>query len=299
MNHSLFNLVCELGLSTKNSFEVFNPKVRDNDKIKAYKCNRSGIILLDTISQGTETTYSNKQDFAYWNQAWNKGHKEVHLDKSNINEDDIRRANLLRPMVTNKKWLDFGSGMGGALRLLKDDCLTANALEIQSGPREYLAEKGIQSFSDISSLPDENYDILTLFHVFEHLPDPIITLKNLMPKLKKNATVLIEVPNANDALLSLYESSSFKDFTLWSEHLLLHTSESLKLFIEEAGLVATCIKGLQRYSLSNHLHWLSKNKPGGHMAWSFLDSKELHSAYEATLASMGRTDTLLAYCKLP
>jgi len=54
----------------------------------------------------------------------------------------------------------------------------------------------------------------------------------------------------------------------------------LKLLIEKANLKAIYIKQIQRYPLSNHLYWLSCGKPGGHQKWGFLDSYELHAAYE-------------------
>ncbi len=51
---------------------------------------------------------------------------------------------------------------------------------------------------------------------------------------------------------------------------------------------------VQRYPLSNHLHWLAHGKPGGHKTWGFLDSAELDAAYAATLARVGACDTLIA-----
>jgi len=54
-------------------------------------------------------------------------------------------------------------------------------------------------------------------------------------------------------------------------------------------------KYIQRYPLSNHLYWLSNNKPGGHQKWgNFIDSPELTKAYESQLSSMGVTDTVIA-----
>ena len=46
--------------------------------------------------------------------------------------------------------------------------------------------------------------------------------------------------------------------------------------------------------LSNYLHLLSEGKPGGHQKCSFLDTSELNSAYANVLASIGKTDTLIA-----
>jgi len=63
--------------------------------------------------------------------------------------------------------------------------------------------------------------------------------------------------------------------------------------IKKAGLKLNWIKHVQRYPLSNHLHWLSKGKPGGHKQWAFLNDQQLNQYYEQQLAALGVTDTLL------
>ena len=75
-------------------------------------------------------------------------------------------------------------------------------------------------------------------------------------------------------------------------------SNTLNFLAKKAGFEVEFIKHIQRYPLSNHLYWLSFNKPGGHEKWEgFLDSKELNLAYENQLAALGTTDTLIACLK--
>lgn len=64
--------------------------------------------------------------------------------------------------------------------------------------------------------------------------------------------------------------------------------------LEFAGYKNICIKGVQRYPLSNHLYWLSKGKPGGQYEWDILDSPNLKASYEEVLAKLDCTDTLVA-----
>jgi hypothetical protein len=104
----------------------------------------------------------------------------------------------------------------------------------------------------------------------------------------------VEVPSSSDALLSLYNSVPFQNFTYWSPHLFLFNPDTFKKLSKKADLSLNWVKSIQRYPLSNHLHWLSHGLPGGHEKWSFLDSPNLTSAYEETLASLGITDTLIA-----
>ena len=120
-------------------------------------------------------------------------------------------------------------------------------------------------------------------------------LTNLAGALKPNGRMIIEVPSANDALLTIYECDAFQRFTYWSQHLFLFTASTLEMLARQAGLRVLAIQHYQRYSLSNHLHWLSRGKPGGHQRWTFLDTQELTSAYANSLAALGKTDTLIAH----
>ena len=83
-----------------------------------------------------------------------------------------------------------------------------------------------------------------------------------------------------------------------SQHLILHTAESLKVLCLSAGYKEVNIILKQRYPLSNHLHWIINGKPGGHKSkFSILDNKSLANAYSNSLAKIGLSDTLLALCK--
>ena len=107
--------------------------------------------------------------------------------------------------------------------------------------------------------------------------------------------MILEVPHANDFLLEHMSVSAFIQFTLWSQHLVLHTRDSLRRMLTSAGFKHIKIEGVQRYSISNHLHWLKNSKPGGHITTlSALDSPELKRAYAEALSKIDATDTLVA-----
>jgi len=137
--------------------------------------------------------------------------------------------------------------------------------------------------------------LTTAFHVVEHLPEPREILKKLGTLLTPGGRMVIEVPSADDALLTLYDCNEFQRFTYWSQHLYLFTASTLTTLIKQAGPKVISVQHYQRYSLSNHLYWLSQGKPGGHKQWSFLDAAEVKCAYAQSLASIGKTDTLVAH----
>jgi hypothetical protein len=205
-----------------------------------------------------------------------------------------RRFEQFKNIVANKKWIDVGTGAGGILDLLSPIASETVAVEPQENARKYLAESGYKVYTSVGEVPYSDFDVVTLFHVFEHLTDPVGTLKILRNKMSQEAKLIIEVPHAKDFLISFLDLDVFKSFTFWSEHLILHTRDSLKIFLESAGFSNICIKSYQRYPLANHLHWLAKGKPGGHIVWDYLRTAELDTAYANMLAKIDISDTLIA-----
>jgi hypothetical protein len=77
--------------------------------------------------------------------------------------------------------------------------------------------------------------------------------------------------------------------------LYLFNGETLRqLADEQAGLRGVSIQQFQRYPLSNHLHWLSRSRPGGHQIVVF-DTPTLTPIYAASLAALGKCDTIIAH----
>ena len=133
-----------------------------------------------------------------------------------------------------------------------------------------------------------------MFHVLEHIPYQIDTLKVLKSKLKNKGKIIIEVPHAEDFLILQEELKEFKNFTFWSEHLILHTYKSLKTVLSKAGFKNIKIEYYQRYNFSNHLGWFLRKKPGGHFFFKGLFNKQLNQSYRENLKNIKQTDTLIA-----
>jgi len=212
--------------------------------------------------------------------------------------DYERRRDELEAFITGKTLLDFGCGRGDFLINTNHMTKQSTGIELEERYVELLNSKNIDCFLDIAAIDNSSVDVCTLFHVLEHLPDPITILAQLKSKLTDKGLIYIEVPHANDFLLTKLNCESFKNFTLWSQHLILHTRDSLRKLLEYVGFNDVIIKGEQRYNLANHLTWLTKGKPGGHKTpLSIIENKVLYDAYKNALSSIDSTDTLVAVAK--
>jgi SAM-dependent methyltransferase len=291
--HSLQKLLINLGISTESSFHDFHPTTRDRKDIGVLRCAKSGVMTLSRIDHMDISYYENLESIGEFTTEQRAQAIE------DFRKDDERRANFIQPFVINKRWIDVGTETGGILRLLREAAQEAIGVEPKPDVRELVAKDGFQTYPLLKDVKRNDIDVVTLFHVFEHLTQPLELLREASAVLAPGGKLVIEVPHANDMLINLLDFNPFKDFTFWSEHLVLHTRNSLRLLVEAAGFKDVVVTGIQRYSLANHLYWLRHSSPGGHKKWSILETPELNSAYEQMLRGIDQTDTLLLTCSKP
>jgi 2-polyprenyl-3-methyl-5-hydroxy-6-metoxy-1,4-benzoquinol methylase len=276
-------------LCSSTSFATRKGQVRDAPDLNMLECTNCGLVTLSSLGH---------IQAGFYEDSGMHGAEPTPMDAwlKDTEWDDQRRFDMLKTMLTNKKLLDFGCGAGGFLNKVQSLADSVAGIELEQRAREYWNGE-LSIHPDLGSAGGE-YDLITAFHVVEHLPDPRAILKTLASMLAKNGRMVIEVPSSEDVLLTLYESDAFQRFTYWSQHLYLFNAETLRRLAEQAGLRIVSIQQYQRYPLSNHMYWLSQDKPGGHQKWAFLDSPELKSAYGNALAAIGKCDTLIAHLEL-
>lgn len=286
------DLLSSLGLINPTSLEILNTRTRDLEDLKVWRCPRSRIIFLNNIVR----------DDKYY-QEINTDQGQVLIgqtyEKPPVNGDSLRRIKDFEEYLRDRSVLDFGCEFGKFLQLARPISKSVCGLDIRADVIEYLVERGYRAVNSIENLEDNEFDVITVFHVLEHLTDPIGTLQSLRKKLKPNGHVIVEVPHARDFLIETLNLRSFIDFTLWSEHLMLHTRESLQCFLSEAGFTNIFIKGYQRYNLANHLYWLWKQQPGGHEYMRPLSEPQFDKSYSALLNSIDQNDTIIAIATDP
>ncbi|MBO0346093.1 class I SAM-dependent methyltransferase [Roseibium limicola] len=280
----------------QTSVELHWPRTRDAD-IKVLKDTESGVIFLaETIE--VESHYGQKT-------IGKLDRSEVAtrdgLQRLTRNDDDARRLAQTSELIRGKRVCDFGTGRG----LFLDDALSlttdVTGIEIRKDLRDLISDRLGARGQIAASLADTagDFDLVTLFHVLEHIPDQLQILADVEKAMKPGGTLFIEVPHARDFLSEELAITEYRDFTYWSEHLVLHTQDSLRTYLAASGFTDIKVDYFQRYGYANHLHWQMERKPGGHAHFAHLSSEALDAAYRAHLATLGRTDTLIATARKP
>lgn len=260
--------------------------VRDDPALTVLECANCGLVALSSVEHIRAGHYEKSGM-----------HGEAPLSMASwlheTEQDDQRRFDMLKASLVNRKVLDFGCGAAGFLRKAQALAAEVAGVELEGRVRAHWGA----AMALHSSLEEagQDYDLITAFHVVEHLLDPRTMLRELTKRLSSRGRLVIEVPSSEDALLTLYDNDAFQRFTYWSQHLYLFNADTLRTLSRQVGLRVIVIEQFQRYPLSNHLHWLSRNRPGGHQKWSFIDTPALTEAYAASLAAMGKCDTIIAH----
>ncbi len=271
----------DLKLINLKNCSVISKTTRDK-KIKVYQDKKSGIIFLEKFVR----------DKKYYQLDRTMSQKDIVRYTNLLKNDDKRRFNQFKNVLKSKRILDFGCEFGGFLKNITNS-KKLHGLEINKNCIKFLKKKGINVIDNLEN-NKLKFDVITMFHVLEHLPNQINILKKLRQNLDNNGKIIIEVPSASDLLISFKNLKSFKKFTFWSEHIILHTRDSLKKVLKASGFKNIRVINFQRYDLNNHLGWFLNNSPGGHLIFKDIYDEELNAAYSDFLVRKNKTDTLIA-----
>jgi SAM-dependent methyltransferase len=284
-HNPIFEQLCRMGVCSPSAVEHFRDGVRDRDDVSVLRCAKSGALFLDRVDHIDITHYDAKPP----THTFGAEKRQI----ITTGDDTRRRYHDFASLVRGRSWIDVGSGSGAMLDVFAPIVSSYCAVEPQEVAAAFLRDLGHPVYRRLSDVPFQHYQVATLFHVYEHLSDPIGVLEELRQRLAPGADLIIEVPHARDLLISLARNENFCAHTFWSEHLFLHTRETLTALVRAAGFDVVSIQGVQRYPVANHLYWLTKGKPAGHVEWSMLVDERLDTAYEAVLAGLDMTDTLV------
>lgn len=95
------------------------------------------------------------------------------------------------------KILDFGMGWAKWCMMVKAFGVDSYGMELSKERIEYAKKNGIKVIK-WDEVAGKEFDMINTEQVFEHIPEPLETLKHLSKGLKKGGIIKISVPTAND-----------------------------------------------------------------------------------------------------
>lgn len=130
--------------------------------------------------------------------------KAYHFVKNIALQNKLNLINSEQPQ--KGKLLDIGAGTGDFLLTAKNNGWETIGVEPSERAKNSAKQKGISFVEEISSLENNSLDVITMWHVLEHVPNLEHQIQELKRLLKPTGTLIIAVPNYKSFDANHYEA---------------------------------------------------------------------------------------------
>ena len=131
--------------------------------------------------------------------------KMYHFIKRKAIRDKVKLINSYQPL--KGKILDIGAGTGDFLLGCKNQNWDILGIEPNDKAKGIALGKGIKFGDTIEKLESNSFDVITMWHVLEHVSDVEHQIAELKRLLKPSGTIIIAVPNFKS-----YDAQYYKEF---------------------------------------------------------------------------------------
>lgn len=270
--------------------------VRYDSNLGVHRCKGCNLVFLSPLPTEQEVSdyYSDTYRAEYEGEVSPEGSYQKGIEPARD-----RVARMVGHLRADSRVLEIGSSAGHFLEAVRP--YAAEVVGVEPGVRhaQWAGERlGVKVVNHLKELENQKFDVIALFHTLEHFRDPARYLSELKVHLSDGGIFVVEVPNVDDALLSVYNVPGFAEFYFQKAHLYYFSPETLRRTFALVGAEADVI-GIQRYDLSNHLRWMQTGNPGGQEYYGALFPASLKQAYAEALIRSNYADTLWAVARIP
>lgn len=193
----------------------------------------SGLLQTEPVPVNLDDYYSSPDYISHTDSKRSFFEKLYSFVKSYSTSKKIR---LIKKLNKEKgTLLDVGAGTAGFLVTAKAKNWVVQGIEPNEKAIQLAENKGIKLLKSINSLPHgTTFDVITLWHVLEHLPDVNVYINELKNRLKPNGHLIVAVPNHKSWDAKFYGS-------FWAgydvpRHLWHFSRESIQLLFKKHGM---------------------------------------------------------------
>ena len=184
-------------LCANDRVELVGEQDREGRPLRVVLCPRCGLVWNDPRPSALELT-------EYYRDEYRRDYKQTvePRPKHTLRAARVAAARCRevgRHLGPGARVLDLGAGGGEVVYVLRRLGFEARGIEPNEGYARFARERlGLpveSGFWQQAPVPSASEDAVTLFHVLEHLDDPVGALSLVRGWLRKDGSLWIEVPN--------------------------------------------------------------------------------------------------------
>lgn len=196
------------------------------------QCPGCGVIHLDRVYQDAyaflDDVKKGEKKLEYW------GYPEYFKKYKTIFDYffESRFEKISEGQPPKGKWFDLGAGFGLWMEFLaREKRIKVSGVEIETEAASFAKARGleVENTNFLEYLTDEEFSVITMCDVLEHLEDPLGALRQCRSLLMDQGLIYIQVPNV------IGFKYPYSDQLGLPHHLWQFDPASLKVLLEKAG----------------------------------------------------------------
>lgn len=186
------------------------------------------------------------------------------------------KLNLLESFINKGSLLDYGAGTGVFMQGAKKRGWKVKGIEVNPLARENAAARGLELFGPeyLDKIAKESFEAITLWHVLEHLDNPLEWTKTFAEKLKPGAVLIYALPNHESLDSKIYGNDwAALDLPL---HLYHFKKKNISDLAKASGLIVEGIHNMPFDAF--YVSMLSEKNRGGSILKAFWNAWKSNAA---------------------
>ena len=209
------------------------------EQFEIFECTACGLAFTQNVPDEKEIDryYESPTYISHSNTSKGLVNRVYHIVRRIMLQKKARKVEMLTGLK-NGRLLDYGAGTGHFARLMKTRGWSVTAIEKNGKARELaLKEFGFEMLpvEALSTIKDKELDVVTMWHVMEHIQEPDKMWDELHRILDDRGIAIIAVPNS-----ASYDALKYKEY--WAaydvpRHLWHFTPSTIAQWGEKHGFV--------------------------------------------------------------
>lgn len=207
------------------------------ETFEIHECLKCGLLFTEPRPKPEEIGKYYQSDEYYSHKENKKGFiPRIYESVKKVNLK--RKVNMATAGLQVGKMLEIGCGVGDFIQEMEQQGWDCTGIE-PSNDAKAIAKKKVKAKlyepQDISTLSDERFDLITMWHVLEHVDDLKDEIHHLQRLLKKGGRLVLALPNFKS-----YDAQYYKEF--WAaydvpRHLNHFCQETINTIFTKNGFV--------------------------------------------------------------
>jgi SAM-dependent methyltransferase len=228
------------------------------------RCRHCGLVYVNPRPVAEETDYEE----AFFLQEYKDVYGVDYLaDRENISRIARARLEVIERYRPGGKLLDVGCAAGFLLDEARRRGWEPRGVEISrfasAHARQALDLDVFTGSLEAAKFPDQEFDVVVLYFVLEHLRDPLSLLQEIGRVLKPGGLLSVAVPNIAGLYFRLNQDAWIAERVRHQSHFYEFSPRTLRRMLARAGMRAVALTSEGRYTRGHVLaSWVKRLRLG-------------------------------------